>query len=178
MRAGGDGHDAVADVRQQEVRQRERTEVVRADLQLEAVGGAPARHGHDARVVDEDVQRLVPRGGEGAHRREVGEVQAAHLCRAVHRRGGGLAALGVADGEHDAGAGARELARRHGADAAVGAGDDRRAAGHVGQVGRGPARGGHHSKLRPPRRVAVPTTQPATLPVQPVGFWVASFIVR
>ena len=39
----GDGDDAVADLRQQEVREREVAEVVRADLQLEPVGGARAR---------------------------------------------------------------------------------------------------------------------------------------
>ncbi len=37
----GDRHDAVADLRQQQVREREVAEVVRADLQLEPVAGAP-----------------------------------------------------------------------------------------------------------------------------------------
>ena len=39
----GDRDDAVGDLREQQVREREVAEVVRADLHLEAVGGAPPR---------------------------------------------------------------------------------------------------------------------------------------
>ena len=91
VRAGGDLHDAVADVLEQQPGEREVAEVVGADLGLEPVLGAALGDGHHARVVDQDVDRLVPAVGERAHGGEVGEVQLAGLG-AVAQRGGDLAA--------------------------------------------------------------------------------------
>ena len=72
---------------------------------------------------------------------------AAHLGAALDRGGGLLALGGVADGEHDARAGAAERAGGDEADAAVGAGDDERAVLEAGKVLRGPLRRGHASKV-------------------------------
>ena len=69
-------------MRQQQAGQREVAEVVGAELQLEAVGGA-ARDRHHAGVVDQDVEVALQLVGEPAHRREVGEVEAAHVEVAV-----------------------------------------------------------------------------------------------
>ena len=55
-------------------------EVVRPDLQLEAVLGPTLGDGHDAGVVDEDVEVALPGVGEGADGREVGEVERPHLA--------------------------------------------------------------------------------------------------
>ena len=72
--------------------------------------------------------------GERAHRGEVGEVEPAHLGRARRSSAAALLALrGVADGEHDARAGAAERAGGGEADAAVGAGDDDGPAVEVGE---------------------------------------------
>jgi len=152
VRERRDRDDAVGDPRQEQVRERERPEVIRADLHLEAVRRAPLGQRHDAGVVDEDVERAVPAGGERAHGAEIGEVERAHLGGAGHRRSGGLAACGVAHREHDAGAGTRELARDDRAETAVGAGHDSDAAGHVGEVGGGPSGGGHAQQCSRPRR--------------------------
>ena len=67
VEVGGDGDDSVGDVREQQVGEREVTEVIRADLPLEAVVGPPFRDEHDPGVVDQDVQIAGPRGGECAH---------------------------------------------------------------------------------------------------------------
>ena len=131
----GDRHDAAGDVLEQQVGEREVAEVVGAELQLEAVGGAAQRRHHHAGVVDQQVDLAVPAGGELADRGEAGEVERADLGLAGHRRGGGLALVGRAHGEHDVGAGARERRRCGAADAAVGAGHDHVAAGHVREVG-------------------------------------------
>ena len=111
MHARGDGHDAVADVRQEEVREREVPEVVGPDLHLEAVGRPLLRDRHHAGVVDQDVELAVPAVGERPHRGEVGEVQRPDLGVPVDRRGRLRAAGDVADGEHDACAGAGRSAR-------------------------------------------------------------------
>ena len=67
-------------MRQQEVGQREMTEMVGADLQFEPVGGTPLGHHHDSRVVDQDVKISGPSSCEFADRGKVREVQLAHLC--------------------------------------------------------------------------------------------------
>ena len=111
MRARGDGHDAVADVRQEQVREREVAEVVGADLHLEAVGGAPLRDRHHAGVVDQDVEVAVPGVGERPHRGEVGEVELPDLGVPSIVAAAGAAPGDVADGEDDARAGAGRSAR-------------------------------------------------------------------
>ena len=112
-------------------------EVVGADLALEAVDGLRVRHGHDAGVVDQHVD-AVDAVGEFAHRRQVLQVELAHLDVAGHARGGGVALRGVAHGEDHLGADAGQLAGGDLAEAAVGAGDDDGAPGEGGQVGGGP----------------------------------------
>ena len=101
-------------------------------------------HGHHAGVVDEDVEVALPRVGEGVDGGEVGEVELAHLGLAVDGGRGRLALGDVADGEHDAGAGAAELASGGEADAAVGAGDDEGASIEAGKILCGPFGGGGH----------------------------------
>ena len=71
----GDRDDPAGDVRQQQIGQDEVTEMVRADLALEAIGGSPFRDQHDPGVVDEDVDGAGPRGREGSNRCQVLEVQ-------------------------------------------------------------------------------------------------------
>ena len=146
MRARGDDDHAVAHVGQQQVGQREVAEVVGAELHLEAVLGALLGDGHDAGVVDEDVEVALPRVGEGVDGGEVGEVEPAHLGLAVDGGGGRLALGDVADGEHDARAGAAELASGGEADAAVGAGDDEGASIEAGKILCGPFGGGGHAR--------------------------------
>ena len=133
-----DSDDALADPRQQQVGQREVAEVVGADLQLEAVLCARLGRGHDAGVVDQDVEVAVPALGELPDRREVGEVEPAHRDGTPHVGRGLLAPGGVAHGEGHARAGAGELAGGDPADPAVGAGHDHGAPVEVGQVGCGP----------------------------------------
>jgi hypothetical protein len=148
VRPGGERDDAVGDVVEQQAGQREVAEVVRADLRLEAVGGASLGDGHDAGVVDEQVEVALPGLGERADGREVREVEVAHLGRAGHRRRELLAAARVAHGEHDVGAHPGELARSDQADAAGRAGHHRGLAVEGGQVGGGPLRRAHALECR------------------------------
>jgi hypothetical protein len=134
VRAGGDHDDAVADPRQQQVREREVAEVVGADLHLEAVGGARLRDRHHAGVVDQDVDVALEAVGERVHRAEVGEVEPPDLGRARDRLRRGRAARLVAHREHDMSAGMAQLARGGEPDAAVGAGDDDGPAALAGKV--------------------------------------------
>jgi hypothetical protein len=108
-------------------------QVVGADLALEPVRCPRVRHRHDACVVDQHVGR-VDAGGELADRRKVLQVQLAHLDLAGHLRRGGVAFLGVADGEDDVSADPRQLTRGDLAETAVGAGHDHGAAGERGQL--------------------------------------------
>lgn len=91
-------------MRQQQVGQRKRAEVVGADLQFEAVAGAALRHPHDPGIVDQEIQRFGPPSGEGAHGGQIGQVEPAYLSGPGHGGSGALAFGGVADGEHDPGA--------------------------------------------------------------------------
>ena len=95
------------------------------------------RDGHDAGVVDQHVDAVDP-VGELPHRRQVLQVELAHLDVAGHLPGGGFALAGVAHGQDDLGADAGQLAGRHRAQSAVGAGDDDGASGERGQVCGGP----------------------------------------
>ena len=104
------------------------TEMVGADLALEAVGGHRVRDGHHAGVVDQDVDSVHP-VGELAHRGQILQVESTHLDVSGHVPGGGFALPGVAHGEDDLGTDAGQLASRHRAEAAVGAGDDNGASG-------------------------------------------------
>ena len=104
------------------------TEMVGADLRLEAVGGHRVRDGHHAGVVDQDVDGVHP-VGELPHRGQILQVESAHLDVSGHVPGGGFALSGVAYGQDDLSTDAGQLAGRHRAEAAVGAGDDDGASG-------------------------------------------------
>ena len=74
-------------VRHEQPGEREVPEVVRAELQLEAVLRRAVRRGHQPGVVDQHVDRVGPRSGERAHGREVGEVERGERDVGVRRRG-------------------------------------------------------------------------------------------
>jgi hypothetical protein len=98
---GRDGHDAIGDPRQQQVREGEVAEVVGAEVQLEAVGRRRLRHEHDAGIVDEHVDRLAPRIGEPPDGGEVGEIEGSDLDVPADGRRRVPAALFVAHSEDD-----------------------------------------------------------------------------
>ena len=106
-------------------------EVVDADVRLEAVLG-PGRAGlQHTRIVDEDVDRPFPGVGELPHRLEAREVQTTGLDVPRPPGGDGVRLRLVADGEHDAGAGAGQFAGGDGTDSVGRAGDDDGGAGQV-----------------------------------------------
>jgi hypothetical protein len=81
--AGADGHDPRAMGGGERVVQPggegEVAQEVRGELHFPALAGAlELRERHDAGVVDQDVQRLVPGSGEAADGVLVGQVQGAH----------------------------------------------------------------------------------------------------
>ena len=118
MAAGAERHDPrVADSGQRVVeseREREVAKVVGRELELPAVGcQLELGERHHAGVVDEDVQRPGPGAREGGNRGRIGEVERSDLDGVVAGRILDLgrdefAGVGVADGEDDGGAGARE----------------------------------------------------------------------
>ena len=112
--------------RRDQTGRQEVTQVVRPELELEAVGRLGFGAGHDARVVHEDVEGLVARQealGEGANARQRVELELLHLDALV---AGGLAdglrgrlALGeVAGRDHHPGSLGGQRARRLGTQAA------------------------------------------------------------
>jgi hypothetical protein len=110
--------------------------VVGGELHLPALRRAHERRGHDAGVVDQDVQRAVPPGRERRDGGLVGEIErrdqdllVAGAVDDVLR--GALAGLEVADRQGHLGARAGQGARRLDADAGRAAGDDGAAAGEV-----------------------------------------------
>jgi hypothetical protein len=146
------GHHPRARGRQQQVQQepgqREVAEVVGAELHLEAVGREGARDRHDPGVVHQQVQggvALAEGVGEGAHGGEAREVQGERLHRI--RRGreggdlllGGARLLGIAAGQHHAGAAPRERPRGLEPEPAVRSRHDRHAPVERRHVVRGPA---------------------------------------
>jgi hypothetical protein len=125
-------------------------EVVHPELHLDALRGAGLVDRHQSGVVDEDVKPVM-RGeqavGEGGDGVEVGEVEAAHPepgggTAAPHLVGCGVRLGGVAAGQDDLRAAGGQGYGDLKAEPGVGAGDHGRAAGQVGDVGRGP---GHDS---------------------------------
>jgi hypothetical protein len=64
---------------EQQVGEREMPELVGAELQLKAVGGAGQWRHHHAGVVDQQGDLTVRRRGELAHGPEPGQVEFAHL---------------------------------------------------------------------------------------------------
>ena len=123
--------------------QGEVAEVVRAELELEPVGGrASLRDAHDPRVVDQHVDRLVPVEqpvGERTHRGQVGEVEVVELDRAAGRAARDLGlrragTLGAARRREHAGALAGERDRALQPEADVPAGDDDEPPGLVRDV--------------------------------------------
>jgi hypothetical protein len=106
---GGDDHDtglcSGGEVRAQQAGEFEVAEVAGAQLQFEAVRGAP-----QSRHADQDARRAVPRTRKGAHAGQVGEVEDAspdvrarmHPGYPLRRSSAGIAA---ANGEGYPGAG-------------------------------------------------------------------------
>jgi len=149
--AAAHGHDtrvvASFDPVEEQAGEGEVAEVIRPELELEAVGGElTGVCSHDAGVVDEHVEAIVcglELLRERADRIEAGEVQRGDLDFGAGDSRRDVASslgpvVGVADGEHNPRAGPRKLARREEADAAVRAGYDGDAAVLVGDVGSGP----------------------------------------
>ena len=118
-------------------REHEVAEMVGRELELPAVWRQLERgQRHHAGVVDEDVERSGPGVREGGDRGRIGEVQRSDVNRVVAGRladldRGALAGVGVADGQRDRGAGARERAGGFDADPGRGAGDDCVPAGEI-----------------------------------------------
>jgi hypothetical protein len=120
VRVAADVYDARvrrrAQASEQQAGEREVAEVVGAELQLEAVGGLAVRRGHDAGIVDQQVEALVrATSRERSHGIERAEVERLDVerrgRRALADRSRGALALGrVAAGEHDVRAGASERA--------------------------------------------------------------------
>ena len=146
VRARGDHDDAVGDLGQQQVGEREVAEVVGAELQLEAVLGATERRVHHARVVDQDID-LAEVVCERADGREIGEVEPADLGLACNLACSPLALAGVAHGEHDTGAVRRERLGGGEPDPAAGAGDHDPAALEGREIGGGPLHVLHRSAV-------------------------------
>ena len=120
--------------------EREVAEVVGRELQLPALGRElPVGQPHHGGVVDEQVQRPGPSPRRTRRPSPVGEIEPADVNGGVARRGGDVgggpfAGLGVAHGERDVGARARERPRRLDADARRAAGHDRAPAAEVDAV--------------------------------------------
>ena len=116
--------------------QGEVTEMVRGELHLPPLRSPQLRGGHDAGVVDQDVQRPVPVGDEGRDGRLISEIQrrdqdplVAGAGRDVF--GGTRASLDVAHGQGDLGVRARERPGGLDSDTGRAAGDDRTFAAQI-----------------------------------------------
>src|SRR5690625_1651828 len=96
---------------EQQSRQRERPEEIRAEVTLEAVGGQLPRLVHDPGVVDQDVDDGIAGPqfvGAVAHRRQLADIQAHHVDIGAGNRPQNVLAgrggrVGVAAGEHHGG---------------------------------------------------------------------------
>ena len=147
MRPGRHRDHPVGDLRQQQVGQGERAEVVGPELALEAVGGPGERWRHHAGVVDQHVDRLGRSRGEGLDRVQPGQVELAYADLTTDVGGGPLALADVADGQGDPGPGPGEHPGGLEADPAVASGDHHVPPGLVGDVVGGPVRSGHAAQL-------------------------------
>ena len=127
---------------QQPAGERKVAQVIGPELHLEAVDGLAPRDGHDARVVDEDVQCRVPlpiQVGKSPHRREIGEIHKAELraapirllCNLSHRI---PSTRLVAARHHHRRPMPGQLQSRIKPDSAVRPGDDRPPPGQIGNV--------------------------------------------
>src|SRR5581483_8896536 len=102
----------------------------------------PPWRGHHAGVVDQEVELVALQSvHEGAHRREVGQVEGSDLTLSGHGARGLLALLQIAARDDHAGAVLGQLPRRDEPDAAVGSGDDRELAALIRHVLGRPATG-------------------------------------
>jgi hypothetical protein len=113
---------------QQQVRQRERAEMVGPELQLEAVRGPLQRLRRDAGVVHQDVDGVLPGRGERPDRGQIREIDGAHLDVASDRGGGLAPRRRVAHGEDDVRPAAADPCRDRPPDSAVPTGDEHRPA--------------------------------------------------
>ena len=139
MGTGGDGHHSIGHVRQQQVGEREVTEVVGADLQLKAISSTPFRCPHHPSIVDQHAQLTLPALGEGAYRGEVGKIELANLTVARNGLGGRFALGNIPNGEHDMCTGLCKRPCGREPNPAVSAGDDDDASLLRWQVSRSPS---------------------------------------
>ena len=79
-------HQTIGDLRQEQVRQRERTEMVGGELQFEAVSRRPSGTAMIPALLIKTSTGCCHSLGECVHRREVGEVQVPDLHVATHLR--------------------------------------------------------------------------------------------
>ena len=121
MRPRADGDDAAGAVGRQRVaqaeREREVAEVIRGELQLPALRRARLGARHDARVVDEDVQRPGPGRDERRDRGAICEVEVLDVHVGIAGRVGDLSGRALAGGEvahreRHVGSGAGQRTRR------------------------------------------------------------------
>ena len=110
------------------------TQVVDAEVGLEAVGGAGQGQFVHTRVVDQQVDRTVPAGRERSHRIQPAQVQFADLGPAGQGGRDRLALGRVAYGQHHPRARRGQGVGHRSPDAAAGTGHDRGLAGQVGQL--------------------------------------------
>jgi hypothetical protein len=108
--------------------------------QFQPLSGVLLAGCHDSGVVDVQVQRRVPRAGEGRDGTLIGEVEPGHGNVGIAGCGrdagrGALASGQVADGERDGGGAAGELAGGLGSDARRPASHDRAAAAEISALG-------------------------------------------
>ncbi|GAQ58588.1 hypothetical protein a10_08479 [Streptomyces acidiscabies] len=144
---------------QQQSGEREVPEVIDAELRLEAVHGGAVRHGHHARVVDEQVELVVREAvREAVYGAQVAEVEEADLgFRAGHLApqpfGSRFPPRFTPARQDDVRPLARQLARGDVPEAAVGPGDHRHTALLIRNLPRAPAA---HGPLLPPQVVIYP----------------------
>src|SRR5215213_1176013 len=100
-------------------------EMIRPDLQLEAVRRTPLRCSHHTGVIDQHAELALPSVGEPAYRGEVGKIELANLTITRNGVRGGLALSHIAYGKYHMRALFGERSGCGEADAAVGAGNEK-----------------------------------------------------
>lgn len=143
VRRGSDDHDALGDLGQQQVGERERSEEVGSECHLEPVDGGTPLGRHHARIVDEDVERSETVGAS-TNRGQIGDIEFDDLGVGASGLVGDLlgtllAAIEVAYRQHHLGPDTRQATRGFPSDAVRGTGDDNTLAVHTWQVGHRPA---------------------------------------
>jgi hypothetical protein len=143
VRARADGHDARGSVGSERIveadGQREVTEMVRRELQLPPLGRVLFGGRHDAGVVDQQVQRSLPRGDKRGDRRAVSQLEPSDMNVPVAGAGADVggdlpARIQIAHRQSDLDADAGQCPRRLHTDAGGRAGDDRPRARKINSI--------------------------------------------